>query len=52
MSKAFDVDAVRRQFPALQEKQIYFDNAGGSQTLQSVIDSYVSFHSTVDRISG
>ena len=39
MATSFDVDAVRKKFPALQGKQIYFDNAGGSQVLQSVIDS-------------
>lgn len=39
MPNDFDVNAVRQQFPALQEKQVYFDNAGGSQTLKSVIDS-------------
>lgn len=30
---------VRDQFPALQQNQVYLDNAGGSQTLGSVIDS-------------
>ena len=38
----FDVEAARKQFPALQNeknKQVFFDNAGGSQTLGSVISS-------------
>lgn len=35
----FDVAAIRKQFPALDKKQIYFDNAGGSQILGSVADS-------------
>lgn len=34
-----DVNAIRALFPALQQDQVYFDNAGGSQTLGSVIDS-------------
>jgi len=40
MAATFDVAAVRKHFPALQQKQVYFDNAGGSQVLQSVIDAY------------
>jgi selenocysteine lyase/cysteine desulfurase len=58
MSNTLNVDAVRQQFPALQEKQVYFDNAGGSQTLKSVIESYVSsrrsfamHHANIRRIS-
>ena len=39
MATTFDVDAVRKHFPALQQKQVYFDNAGGSQVLKEVIDS-------------
>ncbi|EON97771.1 putative cysteine desulfurase protein [Phaeoacremonium minimum UCRPA7] len=35
-----DMTTVRGQFPALsQEEQVYFDNAGGSQTLGKAIDS-------------
>jgi cysteine desulfurase family protein (TIGR01976 family) len=30
---------VRDHFPALQQNQVYLDNAGGSQTLDTVIDS-------------
>ncbi|KAM0511171.1 hypothetical protein ACHAPE_010122 [Trichoderma viride] len=30
---------VRDHFPALQQNQVYLDNAGGSQTLGTVIDS-------------
>ena len=37
-SSNFDINAVRSQFPALQHKQVYFDNAGGSQILKSVVD--------------
>jgi selenocysteine lyase/cysteine desulfurase len=40
MAIAFDVEAARKHFPALQnQKQVFFDNAGGSQTLGSVITS-------------
>ncbi|HEV3142856.1 MAG TPA: cysteine desulfurase-like protein [Gemmataceae bacterium] len=40
----FDVEACRRQFPALQRQQngrpvVYFDGPAGSQTPQSVIDA-------------
>ncbi|KAJ9616749.1 hypothetical protein H2200_000468 [Cladophialophora chaetospira] len=39
MGSAFDVSAVRAKFPALNQKQVFMDNAGGSQVLQSVIIS-------------
>jgi len=39
MAASFDITKAREHFPALNDKQIYFDNAGGSQTLQAVIDS-------------
>jgi selenocysteine lyase/cysteine desulfurase len=42
MSSTFDITAVRNHFPALAGKQIYFDNAGGSQVLKEVIDAYSS----------
>ncbi|KAI1203115.1 aminotransferase class-V [Nemania serpens] len=35
----FDIEAVRSQFPALAEDQVFFDNAGGSQTLGTVIEA-------------
>ena len=44
MAQVLDVSAIRKQFPALHQEQVYFDNAGGSQTLQSVIDSYANAH--------
>lgn len=37
-----DVAEIRSHFPALQQKQVYFDNAGGSQVLKEVIDAYKS----------
>jgi len=41
MASSFDISKAREHFPALNDKQMYFDNAGGSQTLQTVIDSCV-----------
>ncbi|KAI1310382.1 aminotransferase class-V [Xylaria venustula] len=35
----FDIEAVRSQFPGLAQDQIFFDNAGGSQTLGAVIEA-------------
>ncbi|KAJ5263181.1 Pyridoxal phosphate-dependent transferase major region subdomain 2 [Penicillium angulare] len=39
----FDVNTARGYFPALQQKQIYMDNAGGSQVLSTVADSIRSY---------
>jgi cysteine desulfurase family protein (TIGR01976 family) len=36
---SFDVDAVRKQFPALAEGAAHFDGPGGSQTPQVVADA-------------
>lgn len=36
---AFEVDAVRKQFPALSEGAAHFDGPGGSQTPQVVADA-------------
>ncbi|KAI1828152.1 aminotransferase class-V [Xylaria intraflava] len=35
----FHVETVRSKFPALTEDQVFFDNAGGSQTLGTVIEA-------------
>jgi hypothetical protein len=35
----FNIKTAREQFPALKQPQVFFDNAGGSQTLGTVIDS-------------
>ncbi|KAK3679089.1 hypothetical protein LTR37_021455, partial [Vermiconidia calcicola] len=43
MATTFDISAVRKHFPALQQNQVYFDNAGGSQVLQEVIDSVSNY---------
>ena len=49
MPSFFDVDAVRRDFPILQERVhgkplAWFDNAATTQKPQSVIDSLASFY--------
>jgi len=38
---SFDIASARERFPALKQPQVFFDNAGGSQVLGTVIDSYV-----------
>ena len=35
-----NIDKVRAYFPALGGKWTFFDNAGGSQTLQQVVYSW------------
>jgi selenocysteine lyase/cysteine desulfurase len=36
---SFNVDKARSHFEALRQDQVFMDNAGGSQTLDSVADS-------------
>ena len=48
MTAAFDVAAVRKHFPALDQPQVFMDNAGGSQVLSSVINSISSYLSTTN----
>ncbi len=43
-----NLDFVRKQFPALAGEWTFFDNAGGSQTLQSVIDRLSEYLTTSD----
>ncbi|KAJ6020397.1 hypothetical protein N7540_005901 [Penicillium herquei] len=42
-TETFDVNTARGYFPALQQKQIYMDNAGGSQVLGTVAESIRSY---------
>jgi selenocysteine lyase/cysteine desulfurase len=42
MESRFNVTEVRKRFPALSGKQVYLDNAGGSQVLQEVVARYDS----------
>ncbi|KAL6873073.1 selenocysteine lyase [Trichoderma novae-zelandiae] len=39
---------VRDKFPALQQAQVFFDNAGGSQTLGTAIDSIKDYLSSTN----
>ena len=46
MTDSFSITKARAQFPALQQAhQVYFDNAGGSQVLDTVASSYARTHS-------
>ena len=45
-SPTFDISAIRAQFPALAQKQVFMDNAGGAQVLQTVIDSITAYLTT------
>ena len=38
-----DVTAVRRQFPALQSETVFFDNPGGTQVPQAVLDRMLGY---------
>ncbi len=40
---SFDVQAVRRRFPALTSGLVYFDNPGGTQVPSQVIDRMVDY---------
>ncbi|TID19029.1 cysteine desulfurase [Venturia nashicola] len=39
MVMTLNIEDARSKFPSLKQKQVYFDNAGGSQTLGAVIES-------------
>lgn len=50
INKTFDVDAVRKHFPALNREVkgkplVYFDNAATTQKPQAVIDALVNYYS-------
>ena len=38
-----DVTAVRRQLPALQSETVFFDNPGGTQVPQAVLDRMLGY---------
>ncbi|KAL1650080.1 hypothetical protein SLS58_001458 [Diplodia intermedia] len=46
MASPFDIANARSRFPALKQKQVFFDNAGGSQVLADVIKSISDYLST------
>lgn len=43
MPSSLNVADIRAQFPGLAQKQVFMDNAGGSQVLQTVIDSIATY---------
>ena len=43
-----NLNFVRKQFPALNGEWTYFDNAGGSQTVKSVVDRISEYLTTSD----
>jgi len=43
-----DIAWVRQQFPALQQNMVFMDNAGGSQTLQPVMDRITRYLTECD----
>ena len=49
---ALDLDFVRARFPALHGDWVFMDNAGGSQTLQGVVDKIGEFLLTSDVQTG
>ena len=49
---ALDLDFVRARFPALHGDWVFMDNAGGSQTLQGVVDRIGEFLLTSDVQTG
>lgn len=55
---SFDVESVRKQFPALNQKTasgglpVYFDNPAGTQVPQQVIDAVVNYYTTMNANSG
>lgn len=43
MTGTFDISKARERFPALQQDQVFLDNAGGSQVLGDVVDSITQY---------
>ncbi len=43
-----DLNFIRKQFPSLREDYVFMDNAGGSQTLGSVIEKVKEYYLTSD----
>ncbi|MBL4650269.1 MAG: aminotransferase class V-fold PLP-dependent enzyme, partial [Aureispira sp.] len=41
-----DLDFIRNEYPSLREDYVFFDNAGGSQTLKRVMDKITEYYMT------
>ncbi|MDX2217246.1 MAG: cysteine desulfurase-like protein [Oculatellaceae cyanobacterium bins.114] len=48
IAKTLQLDFVRQQFPSLAGDWVFFDNAGGSQTLKRVVDRITEYLLTSD----
>lgn len=46
--KELDINFVRNEYPSLRDDYVYFDNAGGSQTLRRVMDKITEYYMTSD----
>jgi cysteine desulfurase family protein (TIGR01976 family) len=44
----YNIDEIRSHFPALKTGAIFFDNPGGTQVCQSVIDAVVDYYQTMN----
>ncbi|MDE3091630.1 MAG: aminotransferase class V-fold PLP-dependent enzyme, partial [Chloroflexota bacterium] len=42
----YNVDEIRSHFPSLQSGAIFFDNPGGTQVPQQVIDAVSDYYKT------
>jgi cysteine desulfurase family protein (TIGR01976 family) len=45
---SLDLNFIRKEFPSLRDDYVYFDNAGGSQTLKRVMDKITEYYMTSD----
>lgn len=43
-----DLDFIRNEYPSLRKDYVFFDNAGGSQTLKRVMDKVTEYYMTSD----
>lgn len=43
-----DLNFIRKEYPSLRDDYVYFDNAGGSQTLKRVMDRITEYYMTSD----
>lgn len=44
----YNIDDIRSHFPALQSGALFFDNPGGTQVPQQVIDAVVNYYQTMN----
>ena len=50
---AFDVEAVRRRFSALDQSLVFFDGPGGTQVPDEVVDAIAGYlHTSNANVSG